>query len=275
MRGEIIVELREYLFSDIKDYKWNFEIVSKQEGVFSGTDRLKQLADELKIEIKRVCPEGNKIRTGDCVFSGVGNAEQIIKAEEMLLGTIGKFSGITTAAYEFLKKAGDNIKIVCGAFKKVPGEIRKDIRQSIISGGIGVRITDKPFIYLDKNYVRLLGCVKEAVRKAREYDSSRIVVVQLRGEIDPIVQEAVQAVEAGAGIIMVDTGNIEDLKSVVNISEKNGWRENIKIAYAGGITLGDIKIIKDCGADIVDVGRAIIDAPILDFSLDVIENLKG
>ncbi|MCI1996706.1 MAG: nicotinate-nucleotide pyrophosphorylase [Clostridium luticellarii] len=264
------MELREYLFSEISSCRWNFEIVSKQNGIFSGSDKLKKMSDELKVEKVKICPEGYKIKIGDCVFSGNGYADQIVKAEEMLLGTVGKFSGIATAAYEFSQKAGNDIEVVCGAFKKVPAEIRKDVRQSIVSGGIGVRITDKPFIYLDKNYVRLLGCVEKAVKKAREYDSSRIAVVQLRGEIDPIIEETVQAVEAGAGILMVDTGSMDDLKSVVDVLKKYENSEDIKVAYSGGITLGDIKAAENFGADIVDVGRAIIDAPMLDFSLDVV-----
>lgn len=265
------MELREYLFSDIRSYKWNFKIVSKQKGVFSGSQRLKKVADELRIESEKIYSEGDKVKAGDCVFSGNGDAEQIIKAEEMLLGTIGKFSGIATAAYKFSREAGCNVKVVCGAFKKIPVEIKRDARQSILSGGIGARIIDEPFVYLDKNYVRLLGCVKKAVKKARQYDSTRIIVVQLKGEINPIEEEAIQAIEAGAGILMVDTGNIGDLKSVASIANKYKSSKNIRIAYSGGISLKDIRIIKNYGADIVDVGRAIIDAPMLDFSLDVVK----
>ncbi|AGY76600.1 Quinolinate phosphoribosyl transferase [Clostridium autoethanogenum] len=269
------MELREYLFSDIRNSKWDFRIISKQEGIFSGVNKLKELADKLQVEIVNILSEGEEIQSGDCVFSGTGNAEQIIQAEEMFLGAIGKTSGVATAAHKFKEKAGKGINIVCGGWKKIPGEVRKDIRQSIASGGIGIRITNKPFIYLDKNYVRLLGSVKEAVEKARKYDDTRIVVVQLRGEIEPITYEAVQAVNAGSGILMVDTGNISDLKSVVNLLKEHGWYKNVKIAYAGGVAFKDIQVIKSFGAHIVDVGRAIIDAPMLDFSLDVVKNIKG
>ncbi len=270
-RRKVDVELRKYLFSGMKDQKWNFKIFSKQSGIFSGSAKLEKISDELKVEREKIYPEGYKIEAGDCVFSGRGEAEQVVKSEEMFLGTIGKFSGIATAASKFSQKAANNMKIVCGAFKKVPFEDRKDIRLSVVSGGIGTRITDSPFVYLDKNYVRILGCVESAVKKARRYDSSRIIVVQLRGEIEPIVQEAAGAVEAGAGILMVDTGSIDDLKSVAAALSKYKDPENIKIAYSGGVNLKDIEIIEECGADIVDVGRAIIDAPMLDFSLDVIK----
>lgn len=268
--GAIAVELREYLFSGIKDKRWHFAITCKDEGVFSGADRLKQLIGASGIKVYGIASEGDKIRAGDCVASGTGIAEEITRAEEMLLGVIGKTSGVATAAAGFVKRADGRVKIVCGAWKKVAPEIRSDLRLAIHTGGSGIRITDEPFIYIDKNYVRLLGCVGEAVKRAREYDDSRIVVVQLKGEIQPITDEAVQAVEAGAGIIMVDTGRIEDLKAISDISKNNGWHGKVKLAYAGGVTPDCIETVIDSGAEIVDVGRAIIDAPMLDFSLDVL-----
>jgi nicotinate-nucleotide pyrophosphorylase (carboxylating) len=45
----------------------------------------------------------------------------------------------------------------------------------------------------------------------------------------------------------------------------------VQLAFGGGVTLRTVVEAAAAGADIVDVGRAIIDAPLLDFSLDVEE----
>lgn len=264
-----MLELRDFLFNDLKNRKWNFTITSRESGILSGVSRLKQAAGELGIEVIRIAEEGHALKNGSCILQAVGDAEKVIRAEEMLVGIIGKPSGVATASANLIRKADGRIKVICGAWKKVAPEVRSDLRQAIATGGAGIRITDQPFIYLDKNYVRILGGVGAAVARAKEYDANRTISVQIRGETGPIEEEAVQAYDAGAGIVMVDTGRIEDLKKVSQIADSRGWRSKLQIAYAGGFCERDLQAVVDAGGDIVDVGRAIIDAPLLDLSLDI------
>lgn len=266
------MDLREFLFAPLGRQTLAFAITARQKGIFSGAARLKQLAGELGLEVTWLAPEGYALEPGTCLFQAKGEALAIIRAEETLLGIIGKPSGVATVAADFVRQAGGRIKVVCGAWKKVAPEIRGELRQAIATGGAGIRITDHPFIYLDKNYVRLLGGIEPAVGRARAYDQGRMIVVQIQGESRPIAAEAEAAVKAGAGIIMIDTGLLEDLQKVVTAAQKGGWREKVKLAFAGGVTLADLEEIIAAGADIVDVGRAIIDAPLLDLSLDVERN---
>jgi len=263
------MELREYLFAGLGNRKWNFSITSREKGILSGVQRLKQLADELRLEVITSANEGVLLERGSCILKAVGGAEEIIRAEEMLLGVIGKPSGVATVAANLVREAGGMAKVICGAWKKVAPEVRNELRQAIATGGAGIRITDQPFIYLDKNYVRIFGGVRPAVTHAKAFDTNRVVVVQIRGEMQPIVEESIQAAQAGAGILMIDTGKTEDLQAVVEAQKKNGWGKRLKIAYAGGVSENDIKIITDIGVDIIEAGRAIIDAPLLDFSLDI------
>ncbi|WP_338827516.1 nicotinate-nucleotide pyrophosphorylase [Neomoorella thermoacetica] len=265
------VELRDFLFAPLEGKKFSFKITSREKGIFSGAARLEQQARELGLEFTILASEGAPLEPGSCILRGQGGAEEVIRAEEMLLGAIGKPSGVATAAADFVRRAGGRIKVVCGAWKKVAPEVRSDLRRAIATGGAGVRITDRPFIYLDKNYVRLLGGVGPAVARARAYDPERVIAVQLRGELQPVAVEAAAAAEAGAGILMVDTGNLRDLKAAVTAARTGGWREHVQMAFAGGVTPDGLEAVIAAGADIVDVGRAIIDAPLLDLSMDVAE----
>lgn len=227
------------------------------------------LARELGLDITWIAAEGDSLEAGGRVFQAWGKAAAIVRAEEMLLGVIGKPSGVATAAARFVRQAGGRVQVVCGSWKKVAPEVRAALRQAIATGGAGIRITERPFIYLDKNYVRLLGGVGPAVSRARAYDTERVIAVQLRGEDSPVAAEAVEAVKAGAGILMVDTGRLEDLAAVGTAARQGGWRARVQLAFAGGVTPAELEAVIATGADIVDVGRAIIDAPLLDLSLDV------
>ena len=262
------MEVREFLFAPLKARTFRFCIRARENGVFSGADALKTMAVELNLRNFMLVPEGQILSTGSIVLSAVGDAETVAKAEELLLSTIGKPSGVATASAAFARRE-EKVKVVCGAWKKLNPSLRKELRQAVITGGAGLRMTEEPFIYLDKNYIRMFGGIAAAVTKAKQYDTTRLVVAQLRGEAIDIVAEANLAVTTGADILMVDTGEIEEFRLVAVASEQGGWRQHVQLAFAGGVSINQLVELEALGADIVDVGRAILDAPLLDFGLDV------
>lgn len=262
------MDIRDFLFAPLTGCTYMLEITARQQGVLAGTEKLQKEAQELGLKLEELSPDGTKIEEGKCICRAWGDAWQVARAEEQLLGVIGKASGVATAAAEIVDRAQGRIRVVCGAWKKVPPEVRQDLRQAIAVGGAGIRIVDEPFVYLDKNYVRMFGGVGPAVRRARKLEG-RVVVVQLRGEEAPLTEEAKEAVAEGANILMVDTGKLQDLVLVNEVASKEGFREKIRLAFSGGVTRDELDEIIAAGADIVDVGRAIIDAPLLDFTLDV------
>ncbi|MGC8604447.1 MAG: nicotinate-nucleotide pyrophosphorylase, partial [Desulfomonilaceae bacterium] len=219
--------------------------------------------------LESLAPEGAFMRSGFPVLRLIGGAEDVARGEEELLACVGKASGVATAASKLLAQVNGKVRIVCGAWKKVAPDLRKDLRHAIAVGGAGIRLLDRPFVYLDKNYVRMFGSVKSAVERARGIDG-HTVAVQIRGDTNLISEEADQALNAGAGVIMVDTGNIDDLRIVVEIVGRKGFRNYVKIAFAGGVDSSSLEDVATAGADIVEVGRAIIDASILDFRFDVV-----
>jgi nicotinate-nucleotide pyrophosphorylase (carboxylating) len=264
------MDLREFLFKPLEGRHFRFSIKARERGILSGEAGMRALSEEIGLEIVSLLPEGSALLPGTVVLEAIGSAEKVACAEEMLLGAIGKPSGVASSAAAMVARSG-RTKVVCGAWKKVSSAVRAELRRAIATGGAGTRIADQPFVYLDKNYVRMLGSVGKAVERAKSFDPNRLVVVQLRGEVQPIVAEATAAVASGAGIVMIDTGCLEDLRAAARAAESGNWRDTVQLAFGGGVTLENIADVKAAGADIVDVGRAIIDAPMLDFSLDVEE----
>lgn len=262
------MDIRQILFEGLKDRLYNFEITALEEGILAGAGSLGEAAQELGVEVLYLAPEGLWLEAGKVVLQGSGDAMQIAVAEERLLGLIGKPSGVATAAYHMVHAADGCLRIVCGAWKKVPAELKDRLRSAVESGGAGLRITDEPFVYVDKNYVRMFAGIEEAVKRSTAI-KGRIVAVQLRGEFDAIEEEAATAVLAGARILIVDTGDISQVKAVIAAGISGGWRDCVQIGFAGGVTLEELKELCLAGVDVVDVGRAIIDAPLLDFRLDV------
>ncbi len=262
------VELRQYLFAPVEGRVFRFKIRAREEGIFSGSAALSRGAAELGLEVLSVLPEGSLLVPGTAVLSAQGDADGVARAEEMLVGLVGKPSGVATAAGAMVKAAG-RARVVCGAWKKVSPAVRPELRQAIATGGARIRISDRPFTYLDKNYVRMLGSIGRAVDRAKSFEPDRLVVVQLRGYCVSIVEEAEAAVSHGADVLMIDTGDLGDLSAVASAAGAKGWHNKVELAFGGGVTLGTVARVAAAGADLIDVGRAIIDAPMLDFSLDV------
>jgi nicotinate-nucleotide pyrophosphorylase (carboxylating) len=76
-------------------------------------------------------------------------------------------------------------------------------------------------------------------------------------------------VRAGAGVIMVDTADLADHADVHTALTRLGLRQSIRLAFGGGVRLQDLGPAAAAGADAVDVGRAILDAPLLDLRMRV------
>jgi nicotinate-nucleotide pyrophosphorylase (carboxylating) len=261
-------DLRDIIFEGMEDKEVTASIRVKEEGIVSGITEMVEMAKKLGLDIVFHVPEGTKVTSGDVVAIVRGTPKQVVIAEDFLIGLIAKPSGIATAARKALELSQGKVTVVSGAWKKMPFQIKDLIRKALMVGGVKVRISEEPFLYLDKNYIRIFG----GIEKAMEYTKNikdRIRVVQIRGETDSIENEAVKAAECGANIIFVDTGNIIDLERVARILTDKGLRQRVKLAFGGSIKLEDIPKLREKDVDILDIGRAILDAPMLDMSFDV------
>jgi nicotinate-nucleotide pyrophosphorylase (carboxylating) len=216
--------------------------------------------------------DGSMVHQEQEIARVTGNPLQVATAEERIIGTLSKTSGVATAAHHALEKVSGRCEVVSGGWKKMPYEIKETLRQAVVDGGIRARISEKPFVYLDKNHVRIFGGVCDAVRAA--VPVNRVIVVQIRGETHAVEDEAVEAVEEGANIVMVDTGRREHLHAVIHALKAKGLRPRVRIAFAGGVTLDDLDALAHIDIDIIDIGYAILDAPCLPMRFDVLEVSK-
>ena len=261
-------DVRDMLFAGLQGRHFPFRITACERGMLAGSGKLLARAADLGVVADWAAADGATIEPDAPLFAARGDAWQVARSEEHLIAIIAKASGVATAAARLVAQAGPRARIVCGAWKKLPVEIRADLRSAAATGGVGTRILDSAFVYLDKNVVRMLGGIGPAVRRAQG-EPDRAVVVQLRGETAAITDEALEAAAEGAEVLMVDTGQITDLAKVARLGAKGRLGARVRVAFAGGVDPKNLDDVLDAGAAIVDVGRAILDAPMLDLRLDV------
>jgi nicotinate-nucleotide pyrophosphorylase (carboxylating) len=265
----MISDIRHEIFRECLGARVTAVLTAEADGVLSGIERAHRLTEEIGLEFSSCLADGHLFQAGEVIARVIGNPVQIAMAEERIIGTLSKSSGIATAARKALRKIGPGRKVVSGGWKKMPFEIKKLVRKAAQDGGVDARISNVPFVYLDKNFVRVLGGVAKAVRGVLHL--GRSVVVQIRGETKPIRDEGIDAAEAGASVIMVDTGEIAHLSQVSSALKAKGLRSRVRLAFAGNLTLERMERLSGMDLDIVDIGYAILDAPCLPMKFDVIE----
>lgn len=274
-----MADIRELIFQKNASDRVTAGIYTDSDGIVSGIKAALEKAEELGLDVSFNVSEGAEVFSGDMLMELSGTPMQISAAEDALIGEISKYSGVATAARAFCRRAGGRAKIVCGSWKKMPAEIKDKLRRAVQTGGVSVRICDEPMVYLDKNYVSVFGGIQKAlIAVAAINDRKKVIQVKGRYENGDIVREALTALYSGADVIYVDNGKIDDLRAVstalnealVNLGAGSEERK-LSIAFGGGVVLDQIDGIIDAGADIIGVGKAIIDAPLMDLRLEVKE----
>jgi nicotinate-nucleotide pyrophosphorylase (carboxylating) len=261
-------DIRDLIFISIIEKKYIAQISAQGEGILSGIEWLKKACENLGLRLKQCKKSGAMVRPAEIIATLEGNAKQMALGEEELIGWISKASGIATAAWKAKKAAGKGLRVVCGAWKKMPPPIKDLVRQAIADGGIQYRIADKPFLYLDKNYIKVLGGVGNTLQSVRLLQD-RTLVVQLKGEGEGLLREALLTAQGGADIIMIDTGRKEDIGWIDSGLRKKGLREFVQIAFGGNIGIEDLGDLKKLPVEIIDIGQAVVDAPLLDMRMDI------
>jgi nicotinate-nucleotide pyrophosphorylase (carboxylating) len=261
-------DIRDLIFVSIREKKYIAQISAQGEGILSGIEWLKKACKNLGLKLKKCKKNGARVRPAEIIATLEGSAKQMALGEEELIGWISKASGIATAAWKAKKAAGRDLKVVCGAWKKMPLPIKDLVRQAIADGGIPYRMADKPFLYLDKNYVKVLGGVGKTLQSVKNL-KEHTLVIQLKGEGQDLLREAVLAAQGGGDIIMIDTGRKEDIVKIDSELRAKGIRDRVQIAFGGNIGINDFTDLKKLSVEIIDIGQAVVDAPLLDMRMDI------
>lgn len=259
-------DLRELIFAGLGERRFTAHLCAEAEGLLAGVTAATAQAEAAGLRMDWLRTEGAWLSPGTVIATVSGSAQAIAMGEERLLGCLGKASGIATSARKAVDMAGGRVRVVSGAWKKMPPEIKMMIRHAVATGGMPTRILDVPFVYLDKNYVRMLGGIEATLLAVK--DMAGVKVIQVRGEEASVSLETERACRHGAGVVMVDTGRRADLAAALAAASTY---PQVRVAFAGGIRHEDIPGLAATGVDILDIGTVIMDAPLLDVKLDVIK----
>ena len=258
-----------------KDWKW---------GVFAGLEECTEILKDLPVGV-RAMKEGTLFKTLEPVMEISGKYLDFGKHETALLGLICQASGIATMAARCKKAAGEKEVISFGARRMHPTIAPLVERNAYIGGCDGVSaiagaklIGKDPVGTMPHALILIMGDTVKATKAFNEVIELNVRRVSL---IDTFNDEKFEAInvahELGKSLyaVRLDTpgsrrGNFWEIMREVRWELDIRGYKDIKIFLSGGLNEKGI-ISYNSIADAYGIGTAISNAPVIDYSMDIIE----
>ena len=243
------------------------KIISNENGIAAGVGLISTLLKEFSLTVKVEKEDGEDLKAGDTLMTLNGNACSILTLERTVLNILMRMSGIATLTSMMVseaKKVNPRI-IVAGTRKTTPGLQFMEKEAIRLGGGDTHRYRLDDCVLIKDNHLALVGDVKVAVEKAREYVSfTKKIEVEVENLDDAII-----AANSGVDIIMLDNMNFNDIKLVLTALEAEGWRDKVLVEVSGGVNLNNITEYAETCVDIISSGYITHSATALDMSLEI------
>jgi nicotinate phosphoribosyltransferase len=252
--------------------------------VVAGLDEVAELLKEVEVEARAV-PEGTICHPNEPILTLSGPYGGFAEHETAILGFLCQASGVATGAARCRLAAGEKPVISFGARRMHPSVTPMIERAAYLGGCDGVavelaaqRLGISASGTIPHALALLLGSTAET---AKAFDESVPEDVPRTILIDTFDDEkfgallAARAIPDSISAVRLDTpgnrrGDFRDLMREVRWElDRNGF-EHVKIFASGGIDVEYILHLNPV-CDAYGVGGAIASAPMIDYSLDIVE----
>jgi nicotinate-nucleotide pyrophosphorylase (carboxylating) len=202
--------------------------------------------------------EEGRWRDGGPVASIQGAAAPIVTGERVALNFLGRLSGVATLAARYVRAVEGTGVRVLDTRKTTPG-LRAIEKEAVrVGGATNHRSGLHDAILVKENHAALAGGVGEATRLALAAAPPGVPV-----EVECATRaEVEEALEAGAGRLLLDNMDPDELRAMVALVDGRS-----ELEASGGVTLETVRAIAETGVDFVSVGALTHSAPALDLSL--------
>lgn len=255
-------------------------IIVKSEGILAGIEVAKKVFHKVDPELRMdvLLEDGSKIKASDVIARVEGKVANILKAERVALNFLQRLSGIATETNRYVE-AVEGLPVQIMDTRKTTPSLRVLEKYAVrVGGGENHRMNLGDGILIKDNHLAALRShglsLKEIIAKARQNaplslrgipSRSNLEARQIQIEVEvKTVPEALDAAEAGAGIVMLDNMSLGDMRQAVKMIHGRAL-----IEASGGITLDRVRAVAETGADFISVGALTHSVKALDISLEV------
>ncbi len=243
------------------------EVIAKEAGVVAGLDEASALLRGFSFESEALVSEGSEVEEDTGIMRIIGEARTLLAIERSLLNLLARMCGIATKTRRIIKEVGEAGygTRIASTRKVAPGLLYLDKKAVMIGGGDTHRLHLDDLVLIKDNHLAIIEDVREAVKRTQQAVSfSKKIEVEVSSE-----EEAIEAVEAGADIVMLDNFSPQRIRSTISLLQKKGLRDQVLIEASGGITEENVVKYAATGTDIISLGELTDSVRALDLSLEV------
>ena len=245
--------------------KGKASIIAKAKGIIAGTGVSKKvfLTVDPKLKVHILIHDGDAVKPGDVIAEIRGNYTSILKAERVALNFLQHLSGIATETSNYVEAIKGLPVQILDTRKTIPGLRTLEKYAVKVGGGKNHRMNLSDGILIKDNHLAALRSqrltIKDIIARARQKAPKNI-----RIEIEvKTPEEASEAADAGADIIMLDNMSLEEIRQAVQLIKGRAL-----IEASGGVTLAKVRAIAETGVDFISVGALTHSPRALDISLE-------
>jgi nicotinate-nucleotide pyrophosphorylase (carboxylating) len=240
------------------------ELVARADGVVAGLVVAEEVFSATtggKARFDAKVTDGARVRRGDVLATVTGPTRRLLLAERTALNLLCRLSGIATATREWADALAGTRAVVRDTRKTTP--LLRALEKYAVrcGGGENHRMALSDAALIKDNHVLAAGGVAAAYAKVSEAFPD----VPVEIEVDNVAG-AVEAVEAGARLILLDNFSVDQVRQAVAAV---GGRARLEVS--GGLTLESARVYAETGVDYLSVGAITHSAPILDIAFDLRE----
>lgn len=236
--------------------------------IVSGLSEAKLIFEICGCKVSQIVEDGSVVSKGTIVMTVSGPSRSILKGERTALNLLMRMSGISTKTRQFVKRLGDLSKTVkiASTRKTAPGLRYYDKKAVILGGGISHRERMDQLILIKDNHIAIVGSIKEAIKAAKSaYPAGRkkveCEVTDYQGILD--------AIDAGANIIMLDNFTPAQVVDSIHKLKKAGLRDKSIIEVSGGVNYDNVREFASGRPDVISIGSLTHSVQAIDFSLEI------
>jgi nicotinate-nucleotide pyrophosphorylase (carboxylating) len=241
------------------------DLVARADGIVAGLGVAEAVfactaGKELE-DVTRAVEDGARVRRGTVLMTVTAPTRQLLLAERTALNLLCRLSGIATATRRWADAVAGTGAVVRDTRKTTP--LLRVLEKYAVrcGGGENHRMSLSDAALIKDNHVVAAGGVLAAYQAVTEAFPG----VPVEIEVDS-VEGAIEAVEAGADLVLLDNFSTADAQRAVEAVDGRA-----RLEVSGGLTFYAARSYGDTGVDYLAVGEITHSVPVLDIAFDLRE----
>ncbi|MCK4537125.1 MAG: carboxylating nicotinate-nucleotide diphosphorylase [Desulfuromonadales bacterium] len=223
------------------------QLVAKEDFLLSGVEvaaRVFRLLDSAAA-FEPLIHDGQSVKRGEVLAWIKGDAAVLLQGERVALNLLQRMSGVATLTSQFVAEVEGTGAVIVDTRKTTPG-LRILEKYSVRMGGGGNhRMALYDGVLIKENHIVAAGGISAAVARARQNVPHTLKIeTEVRNQ-----DEVVEALEAGADILLLDNMDLEQLRAAVELVDGRAVTE-----ASGGVNLETVRAIAETGVCLISIG---------------------